>query len=152
MLARQIFPQGGAHHRAPVAEAGKGRASRPLQLQLEGFAAGAPLGDRQGPPVAKLGDELAELVTGIDRREGCRPLLQPLTCEKLFYLLLVHVALLEPDQAEAFPVEMYEDRLVGCDFRAESGDEILRQRAIACLQRFGRNDGGSGRLVRFAGK
>ena len=134
-LADDVFAQDRPERGAAVAPARERRGPASLELDV---AADAVLVDdfaeQDGPAVAELGHEMAELVAGIGHRDRVGAVGEALSGEDFGpFRALQHVGI-EPEMDGQGPVQL--DQPGGGDRgRGHAGEKVRRQRRIGVLER-----------------
>ena len=134
-LADDVFAQHRSERGAAVAPSREWRGTRALELDV---AADAVLVDdfaeQDGPAVAELGDEMAELVAGIGHRDRVGAVRQALSGEDFgAFRALQHVGI-EPEMDGERPVQLDQP---GCGHGGgrHPGEKARRQRRVGVLER-----------------
>ena len=134
-LADDVFPQHGAERGAAVAPARERRWSRSLELDVAAHAVLVDhLAKQDGPAIAELGHEMAELVAGIGHRDRVGAVGEALSGEDFSpFRALQHIGI-EAEMDGQGPVQL--DQPGGGDGgRGHAGEKVRRQRRIGVLER-----------------
>ncbi len=133
-LADDVLAEDGAERRAPVAPAREGRTPGPLQLHVAPLAVSADdLTEQDRAPVAELGHEVTELVTGVRERDGCRARRQRVAREDLRALGRSQRVGIEAEEVGERAVDLHDPRVLDLR-RSDARVELSGQAPVAVVE------------------
>ena len=134
-LAAKIFADGGAHHRAAIAEARIRRLAGALELDVPQLALGvAHLPDQQGAAIAQLPGPDAELMAGIDHRQGRKTVQRAMTGHHLDKARIVEHRRIQVQQRGGGGIGVDQARRRADLFGRHPGVEIFRQLGVVIFE------------------